>query len=420
MHEPFDDNTPPGSSLRSPRSVFAAGVSRRVVLASSVAASGLLLEACVSQSTQPPAPLPVAAPPATPASLSIEAIGAGPVKLALLASKGGTGTVGVTGASMINAAKLAIAEFPRAQVTIAVYDSQGTNAGAQAAAQQAVTDGAQLILGPFFADEVRGAAPQARAANIPMIAFSSDPSVAQPGIFILGFLVQDEVRQLVMAAKAAGRRSLVAILQSSAYGTLAEGAMRQYASQAGMRLLPSAHVSNDPQMIQSAVQAVAAIKDQYDTIFLPDGAAIAVPVASQLAAAGVDFSRVQLMGSGQWNDPATYSNPALAGGWFPAPDIAAYQAWAGRYRAMFGQEPFPKTTLIYDAVFLAAALAQKPAAAPFDPLVLTNAQGAISPVNGLFRLNLDGTNNRGLTIYQISRGGAPRVVVAAPRAFVGV
>ncbi len=39
-------------------------------------------------------------------------------------------------------------------------------------------------------------------------------------------------------------------------------------------------------------------------------------------------------------------------------------------------------------------------------------------MNGLFRFNPDGTNDRGLAIYEVTAGG-PKLVQPAPRSFAG-
>ena len=73
-------------------------------------------------------------------------------------------------------------------VSLVPKDTKGTPDGARAAAQSAIQDGAELIIGPLFAGEVSGAAPVARQSNIPMIAFSSDQKVAGGGVYLLSFL----------------------------------------------------------------------------------------------------------------------------------------------------------------------------------------------------------------------------------------
>jgi hypothetical protein len=81
-----------------------------------------------------------AAPVATPAPVgpseptaTAELIGTGEVRVALLVPKTGGGNAAATATAFRNAAALAVADFPNSGIQIAVYDTGGTAAGAQAA-----------------------------------------------------------------------------------------------------------------------------------------------------------------------------------------------------------------------------------------------------------------------------------------------
>ncbi|WP_181700469.1 penicillin-binding protein activator [Chthonobacter albigriseus] len=343
-----------------------------------------------------------------------ETIGTGNVRVGLLLPRTAQGNAAALATAMRNAAELGLRDFVGADITILVKDSGGTGPVAAAAAQQAIAEGAEIILGPVFADEVRQVAPIAGAAGVPVLSFSSDPGVAQPGIYIMGFLVDDQVRQLLAQASTGGLRSMAALISTGAFGTLAEAALRQMAPRYGIRLVQVEQYSG--QDLPQKVAAVAANAAQIDGIFIPDDRAAAV--VQQLVSAGVDTRRVRVLGSGTWNNPAVYANPALVGAWFPAPEISGFQTFTGRYRAAYGSEPQLTATLAYDAVVLAASLVKQAGTQRFQRSVLADPQGFISGVNGLFRFNADGTNDRGLAIYEAT-GGAPRLVQPAPRAFTG-
>ena len=57
-----------------------------------------------------------------------------------------------------------------------------------------------------------------------------------------------------------------------------------------------------------------------DALFIPDGGDALPDVVQALAANGVNTKKIQLLGTGLWDDPRVYSVPALDGGWFAAPD----------------------------------------------------------------------------------------------------
>ncbi len=111
------------------------------------------------------------------------------------------------------------------------------------------------------------------------------------------------------------------------------------------------------------VQRVAQAATHVDSIFIPDGADAVPQVVQALAAAGVNSKRVQLLGTGLWDDPRIFSTAALDGGWYAAPESAGFRNFSGRYRARYGQDPVRTATLAYDAVALVAALVKTQGAA---------------------------------------------------------
>jgi hypothetical protein len=138
-------------------------------------------------------------------------------------------------------------------------------------------------------------------------------------------------------------------------------------------------------------------------------------VAQALAANGVNTKRIQLLGTGLWDDPRVFQTPALDGGWFAAPDGAGYRNFASRYAVRFHQQTVRTATLAYDAVALVAALVKTQGPNRFSPEVLTNPSG-FSGIDGLFRFRQDGTTERGLAIMRVTPSG-PQIIQASPRSF---
>lgn len=168
--------------------------------------TALTLTAC--SPTGSPAPGGYLAPPTTPSAplTSGETLGTGSVRVGLLLPKTASGNGASLALAMQNAANLGLGDFTANDLTVLVKDSKGTSEGAAQAAQAALSEGAELLIGPLFAAEVTGAAPVARAANVPVLAFSSDPSVAAPGVFLMGFLVDSQVQRILAEVSKAGRK----------------------------------------------------------------------------------------------------------------------------------------------------------------------------------------------------------------------
>ena len=387
-----------------------ARVWRHMRLGLSVIATGLLVAACTTQlgggGTAPPAGESAAAAQAAD----------GQVRIALILPLTAQGNAGLAAQSMKNAAEMALAEFKVSNVQLLVKDDGGSPQGAQSAAQQAISEGAEIIVGPLFAQSVSAVGQVARSRNIPVIAFSTDASVAARGVYLLSFLPETDVRRIVSYAASRGKRSFAALMPDNAYGTVVEAAFQQEVARHGGRVVVLEKYPHDANQTAEAVRRVAQAASQIDSIFIPDSPDTVPQVAQALAANGVDIKRVQLLGTGLWGDDTRISSEKLLdGGWYPSPEQTGFRNFSGRYRARYGQDPVRTATLAYDAVALVAALVKTQGMQRFSEQVLTNPSG-FAGVDGVFRFRPEGTNERGLAVLRVTPSGG-QVISPAPKSF---
>ena len=386
-----------------------ARVWRHMRLGLSVVATSLLVAACTTQlggGTAPLAGEPAAAAQATD----------GQVRIALILPLTAQGNAGLAAQSMKNAAEMALAEFKVSNVQLLVKDDGGSPQGAQSAAQQAISEGAEIIVGPLFAQSVSAAGQVARSRNIPVIAFSTDASVAARGVYLLSFLPETDVRRIVSYAASRGKRSFAALMPDNAYGTVVEAAFQQEVARHGGRVVVLEKYPHDANQTAEVVRRVAQAASQIDSIFIPDSPDTVPQVAQALAANGVDIKRVQLLGTGLWGDDTRISSEKLLdGGWYPSPEQTGFRNFSGRYRARYGQDPVRTATLAYDAVALVAALVKTQGMQRFSEQVLTNPSG-FAGIDGVFRFRPEGTNERGLAVLRVTPSGG-QVVSPAPKSF---
>jgi ABC-type branched-subunit amino acid transport system substrate-binding protein len=343
----------------------------------------------------------------------------GAVKVAVLLPITASGSTPAVAKALKQAAELALFDFDNPNVTLIPKDTKGTPEGAQAAAQSAVQEGAELIIGPLFAQEVNAAAPIARQGGVPMIAFSSDEKVAGDGVYLLSFLAGRDVPRIVSFALARGKRNFAELIPQSAYGRIAEAAFaRVVSSGGGQAPVRATFPPGDSSAMAGPVKQVAnAIKSGQgvDALFLPAGREELPDLAPHLASSGLSGAGVQFIGTGQWDYPNIASDRALVGGWYPAPDPKGWAGFVERYSKTYGSAPPRIASLGYDAVSLAVSLSSNPPGQRFTTSQLTRPSG-FSGVDGLFRLLSDGTSERGLAILEVREGG-PRVIDPAPRSF---
>ena len=344
----------------------------------------------------------------TPPSQPTSSIGTGQVKVGLILPLSGSGNAAVAAQSMRNAAEMALAEFNNADIQLLIKDDGGRAPGAQQAAQQSLDEGAEIILGPLFALTVTPVGQVARARNVPVIAFSTDANVAAHGVYLLSFLPESDVDRIIAYAAGQGRRSYAALVPDNAYGTVVEAAFKQVVPRRGGHIVALERYPLDKAKMQGPVRNVAQAAARADAIFIPDGADAVGTAVQTLIASGVDTKRVQLLGTGLWEDAQVFSNPQLDGGWYAGPDSSGFRSFSARYRSRYGQDPVRTASLSYDAVALVAALVKTQGKQRFTEEVLTNGSG-FAGIDGLFRFRPDGTNQRGLAVLRVSPTGGQSV-----------
>ncbi len=355
----------------------------------------------------PPNAQPTAGTPMAPAQGEI--IGNGPVRVALLLPLSGTGNAANVGRAMANGARLAMDFAARSgahNIHIVLKDSGQDEARARAAAQQAVSEGAALILGPLRAGAVAAAGEVALAATIPLIGFSNTASIARPGLYLLSVLPEAEAMRALSFARAQGRQSAAALVPANGYGEVMGAAFQRAASELGMGVRGVFSFAGEAQARQMIEQLIPQLMArQIDTLFLPDRAT-APSFGILLGAAEVPRERLTILGSSDWaGDRAISGQPFLAGAHFPAIDPSGLAAIAPQYRERFGAEPHQLSTIAYTAVLLANNSALAQAAPRFGPQVLLSPNG-FNGRDGVFRFHHDGRSEYGLVINRVTPQGA--------------
>src|SRR5688572_9843527 len=319
-----------------------------------------------------------------------------------------TGEDGPVGTSISNAARLALLDTGNRTIDLKVYDS--TQGGAAAAAARAISEGNGLILGPLLAEDVRAAAPVARRARVPVIAFSNDESVAGDGVYILGFTPRQSIDRVVGYARARGAQRFGALVPTGVYGQRAAQALTDSVRATSGALGAIETFNRTAASARTAANALGA-KGRFDAVLIADGSRVAAQAAAALRAGP------RLLGTELWaNDRAIGTSPRLRGGWFAAAPDARFNQLVTRYRARYGKIPYRLGSLGYDSVLLTVRAARGwPSRRPFPQRLLTEKEGFVG-VDGIFRFRRDGVAERSLEVREVTAAGT-RVVSPASTAF---
>ena len=316
-----------------------------------------------------------------------------------------TGSDAGVGQSIANAASLALLDTGDKSVRLSAYDSAATG-GAAAATQRALNDGAELILGPLLAEDVREAAPVARRAGVPVIAFSNDTSVAGGGVYIMGFTPDQSIGRVVEYSRAKGATRFGALVPSGLYGQRASAAILSAVRRSGGRVTAMENFDRSPASVSSAARRLKA-RGGSDSVVIADSGRIAALAAPSLAG-------MQILGTELWaSDRLLGKTAALRGAVYAAAPDARFTQLTGRYRARYGKLPYRLGSLGYDAILLVARAAPNwPMGRPFPARSLIERDG-FAGVDGNFRFRRDGIAERLLEVRQVTAAGTTVVANAA-------
>ncbi|MFN3389659.1 MAG: penicillin-binding protein activator [Allosphingosinicella sp.] len=322
-----------------------------------------------------------------------------------------TGTNAGVGQSIANAANLALLDTGGARIRITIYD---TAKGAAEAANQALADGNGLFLGPLLAEDVRVIAPIARRADVPVVSFSNDTSVAGAGVYLMGFNPAQSVERVVAHARSTGVDRFSALVPEGVYGRRAADATIAAVRASGGTLTGMQTYDRAPAALRTAISR---LNDQgvAQAVLIADSARSAASAAPLIRSGPSGDAR--LLGTELWaaeDNPG--ANAALRGAWYAAVSDNLFNQLRTRYRARYGSNPYRLASLGYDAVLLAIRIAQDwPVGRDFPERALRDRQGFVG-VDGAFRFDSNGIAERALEVREVA-AGAPRIVSPAPRGF---
>src|SRR6202012_3047834 len=142
---------------------------------------------------------------------------------------------------------------------------------ARQGAQQALDQGAEMILGPLFAQSLSFVGQGDRPRNVPVIACSTDTNVASTGVYLLSFLPETDVERTVQYASSIGKHAYAALIPDNPYGTVVEAAFKQAVARRNGQVVGIERYPHDKAGMVGPLHNIAQAWTRADTLFLPDG-----------------------------------------------------------------------------------------------------------------------------------------------------
>lgn len=345
-----------------------------------------------------------------------------PIPVALLVPHGsGQAADQALARNLENAARLAIADLDGVRIDLRIYGTAGDPARAAAVTEEALQDGAKIILGPLYAEAANAVGLQAASRGVNVLAFSNNTDIAGGNLFLLGSTFQNAAERLVGYAASRGRDRITVAYSDSPAGDVGRRAIEQAIARSSVALAGAVGYQLSQQGIIDAMPQIAqtARANGANAVFLTADVNIDLPFLAQLLPEnGVDPAAVQYMGLTRWDGrPQLYNLAGVQNGWFTVPDRTRYSQFVGRYSSVYGAQPHPLAGLAYDGIAAVGALAKIGGSRALSASSITQGAG-FAGVYGSFRLRPDGTNQRALAVATIINDQV-QILDPAPRGFSG-
>ena len=280
-----------------------------------------------------------------------------------------------------------------------------------------LNEGAEIILGPLFAQSVARSAQVARARGMPVIAFSTDASVAARGVYLLSFLPEIRRRphrrlRRRAAASARSRRWCRTM-------PMARWSRRRSSRSSRARAGASSRwnaIRSTPTQMQAPARLVAQAARGADAMFIPDGADAVPPVVQALTRGRRQSSSASSCSAPDCGTIRASSRPGAAGrlvcraGFHRLPQFLGALSQRASARIRCAPRRWPMTRSRWSRRWSRRKATQR-----FSEQVLTNSSG-FAGIDGVFRFRTDGTNERGLAVLRVGPTGG-QVISPPPRAF---
>ena len=356
------------------------------------------------------------------------------------------------GNGLKNATMMALDDLGENAPVLQYYDTKGTPEGASVAIENALNQGAELIIGPMLSSSVQAITPAVKSRGVPVIAFNSASEVLQDGIYTMGLLLEEQVDRIMTYTVNKGRNRFAVLIPDNTTGiAVAKAAVKSAAKNgatvtaigfyrpgtidftdllksmtnyegrsAKLAQMKSQYKSAAAAGDESAARTLKKLEqlDSYgdigfDAVLIPDAGTSLKSAIAMFGYYDVFSPDVKFIGTSIWDNTNLSKETTMRGSWYPALTHQNNAYFNSKYKELFGEQPSSLYAFGYDAVALAAAISRM-GTDDIDAQI-TNPEG-YAGMNGAFRFFADGRNQHSLDIKEI-RGSGNYVVESGPRKF---
>ncbi|MGV3278905.1 penicillin-binding protein activator [Rickettsiales bacterium LUAb2] len=329
------------------------------------------------------------------------------------------------------------------KIVIKVYDTNENGKDtAKQAAQNAISAGVDIIIGPLLTTSLNEITPVTEDKNIPVIALSNDRTalVDTKNVYIMGYSPEEEVERIVdYVISTKNAHNFAALIPENKYGEIVLADLKATLAARGAELTkvvtyPPDEINFtsyaeqliDPQDLSDYHKALDAYTAQggnkyrsltsntndrpqpklnFDTLFIGDFGKRLILVGVHLPFVDIDTSKINLIGTRLWASAPIANESVFNGALYPdLPDINA-TIFASKFQSIYKKQATLIDVIAYNALQMVADLITVDPQTgnlkyDFSKAALTSYTGF--GVLGNYNLRNDGLSQHDLLIKQVN------------------
>ena len=325
-----------------------------------------------------------------------------------------TGSFSYLGNTISGGSELAFFKMGNPNIELLYFDTAGGKKAVNAA-NKAISNNVDVVIGPLFSDSVSAVKPLLKASNIPVLSFSNNIDVAEPGVWVLGYLPEQQIIQLVDFAVARGKQNFGILNSKSQLGNKITNAATDQLAKYGLSPRTVFELDNISQMeqeellsqIKTFTKYVDSSKDPltlpppaYDTVIIAGDTDFILQVAPILSYYDLGPDRVLFMGIDKWAQPKILNEPSLQKAVLTLPKRPAEEKFNKVWQDEFTFKSNDLAKISFDASALVIATSVANSNIPLSDDLAT--QPGFIGFSGQFKMSQSGLTERVFEIMEIS------------------
>ncbi len=345
------------------------------------------------------------------------------------------------GSTMLKAAELSMFNHRLNNIVLMPYDTKGTAFGAVDAINEAVRDGVDIILGPYFTQSTKAIMNIADMNNLIVISFSDNQSLLdskQPNVYLMGLTPKQEIyRMISYLIDYKNFYGFSAMFPNDAYGNIASKMFKEVIFRKDAKIVKSEFYTKNDKNLEKKVNNLLSsntFRDEVykryeedkalakaeglnveveftyteqdkiyaDALLLPDSGEELLKIAEYVSRYTGQHKPL-MVGTSKWLNNTLYNNLDFDNSLFVAPNPNNYIEFDNMYFDAYQVHPLRVASLAYDAVIAVIESYAKAQDKENIKYALENYQG-FDGINGKFRFLSDGLLERRLAIIKITNG----------------